>query len=149
MHFAMNVTIGKGLATMRSKMSKNIWIPDTDDTELIKLYISFEETFCKYRAIRTRIVREELEIKNAEKDLTNLSNIIKNLKSSQSLIVSIKEFKTIVSSENFFVKFIYDKKKSINSDILLLEQVQKTLDEIQKKIDVRKNFTNVIHFRKR
>lgn len=134
---------------MRHKMTKKIWVPDTDDAELIKLYISFEETFCKYRIIKTRIAREEIDLKNAEKDLLNLSNVIDNLKSNKSSIVSIREFKTIVSSKNFFIKFIADKKKSIKSDILLLEQVQKTLDEIQKKIDVRKNFTNVIHFRKR
>ena len=129
-------------------MSK-IWIPDTDDAELIKLYISFEETFCKYRVIKTRIAREEIDLKNAEKDLVNLTNIINNLKSNKSIIVSIKEFKTIISSRKFFIKFIAEKKKSINSDILLLEQVQKNIDEIQKKIDARKNFTNVIRFRKR
>lgn len=130
-------------------MSKKIWVPDTDDTELIKLYISFEETFCRYRIIKTRIAREEIDVKNAERDLVNLSNVIDNLKSNKSPVVSIREFRTILSSINFFIKFIAEKKKSIKSDILLLEQVQKTLDEIQKKIDVRKNFTNVIYFRKR
>lgn len=145
----MNVIIEKELAKMRSKMSKKIWIPDTDDTELIKLYISFEETFCKYRVVKTRIAREEIDLRNAEKDLFNLSNIITNLKSDKSFVVSIREYKTIISSRNFFIKFISEKKKSINSDILLLEQIQKTINEIQKKIDARKNFTNVIHFRKR
>ena len=75
MHFVTNVITGKELAKMRNKMSK-IWIPDTDDAELIKLYISFEETFCKYRVIKTRIAREEIDLKNAEKDLVNLTNII-------------------------------------------------------------------------
>jgi hypothetical protein len=143
------VTIEKELTAMRNKMSKKIWIPDTDDAELIKLYISFEETFCKFRTIKTRIAREEIDLKNAERDLVNLSNVINNLKSNKSTIVSIREFKTIVSSKKFFIKFIDEKRKSINCDILLLEQVQKKINEIQKKIDARKNFTNVIRFRKR
>lgn len=143
------MTIEKELTAMRNKMSKKIWIPDTDDAELIKLYISFEETFCKFRTIKTRIAREEIDLKNAERDLVNLSNVINNLKSNKSTIVSIREFKTIVSSKKFFIKFIDEKRKSINCDILLLEQVQKKINEIQKKIDARKNFTNVIRFRKR
>lgn len=130
-------------------MTNKLWIPGSDDPELIRLYVIFEEYSAKHTVVRLRIAHSESDLSRAEKDLIILSNGINNLKSDKIPIVSLMEFKTIVTSKKFFTKFINAKKKIIKHDILMLADIQKTIDGIQKKINDRKKFTNVIYFRNR
>lgn len=134
---------------MNKVMSKNIWTPDTNDSELIALYVKFEELYSKFNSIKIRITRFKIEMQNAEAELIKLNNNISNLKSKNSKIVSIKEFDLIKREKKLIKTFIKNRKECIVYDTTMLNEVEKNIKDIQKQIDARKKFTNVIPFRKR
>jgi hypothetical protein len=129
-------------------MSKNIWMPDTNDPELLNLYTIFESSYLKFNLLKTRIARFEIEIEKAEKEQEKLINNINNLKQIRSKIVSIREFNSIKKEIKLIKTFIKNKKECIIYDNKNLNQIQKELIEVQKKIDARQA-NNVIPFRKR
>lgn len=130
-------------------MSKNIWTPDTNDPELIALYVKFEEFYAKFNTIKMRITRFKIEMQNAEAELMKLDNNINNLKDKNSKIVSIKEFDLIKREKKLIKTFIKNRKECIVYDTAMLNEVEKNIKDIQKQIDARKKSTNVIPFRKR
>lgn len=130
-------------------MSKNIWTPDTNDPELIALYVKFEESYAKFNTIKIRITRFKIEMQNAEAELMKLDNNINNLKNKNSKIVSIKEFDLIKREKKLIKTFIKNRKECIVYDTAMLIEVEKNIKDIQKQIDARKKSTNVIPFRKR
>lgn len=134
---------------MNKVMSKNIWTPDTNDSELIALYVKFEELYSKFNSIKIRITRFKIEMQNAEAELIKLNNNISNLKSKNSKIVSIKEFDLIKREKKLIKTFIKNRKECIVYDTTMLNEVEKNIKDIQKQIDARKKSTNVIPFRKR
>lgn len=134
---------------MNRIMSKTIWTPDTNDPELIALYIKFEEFYAKFNAVKIRITRFKIEIENAEAELIKINNNINNLKSKNSKIVSIKEFNLIKREKKFIKTFIKNRKECIIYDTGQLNETQKKIETIQKQIDAKRNVANVIPFRKR
>ncbi|NBP13509.1 hypothetical protein EBU95_03805 [bacterium] len=134
---------------MNKVMTKKIWTPDTNDPELLAMYVKFEELYAKFNSIKIRITRFKIETQNAEAELIKINNNINNLKSKNSKIVSIKEYNLIKREKNFIKTFIKNKKECIVYDTRLLKDVQKNIKIIQKQIDARQNITNVIPFRKR
>lgn len=129
-------------------MSKNIWTPDTNDPELLNLYTVFESSYLKFNLLKTKIARFKIEIEKAEKEQEKLINNINNLKQIGSKIVSIREFNSIKKEIKLIKTFIKTKKECIIYDNKSLNQIQKELIEVQKKIDARQA-NNVIPFRKR
>jgi hypothetical protein len=123
--------------------------PDTDDKILIELWVKKEELLAKIRSCQTRVARARPDVEIISNLMARHEDMIENLHSPHTAIVSMREYVKIRSDIKKMRKVLSDTVDYIKLEEEAVRLYKKEILAVEDLMERRKNPKNLIQFRPR